>query len=128
MEQLLVEARPSPLGPLVAKARAAGYPLPPRGGPVPYHGYFYRILFAQGPDAPGGAYDFVVTGHMIGGFALLAYPASYGVSGIMTFIVSHDGVVYQKDLGPNTTRIAEAMKIYNPDRTWKQAEPDASKR
>jgi hypothetical protein len=118
----------SPLGPLVAQARAAGYPLPPRGGPVPYHGYFYRILFAQGPDAPGGAYDYVVRGHMIGGFALVAYPAAYGVSGIVTFIVNQDGVVYQKDLGPKTAQVANAMKAYNPDRTWTQIEAIASKR
>jgi hypothetical protein len=129
---LFWETRPggpaSPLGPLVAKARAAGYPLPPRGTPVPYHGYFYRMLFAQGPDAPGGAYDFVVKGHMIGGFALVAYPASYGVSGIMTFIVNHDGIVYQKDLGPKTAQVANTMKTYNPDQTWAQAEAAASKR
>jgi len=120
------EARPgepeSPLGPLVARARVAGYPLPPPRGPVPYHGYFYRILLAQGPDAPGGAYDFVVRGHMIGGFALVAYPASYGVSGIMTFVVNQDGVVYQKDLGPKSAQLANAMKAYNPDKTWAQAE------
>ena len=129
---LFWETRPgepqSPLGPLVARARAAGYPLPPRGGPVPYHGYFYRVLFAQGADAPGGAYDFVAKGHMIGGFALVAYPATYGVSGIMTFIVNQDGVVYQKDLGPKTAQLATAMKIYNPDQTWAQAEAVSSKR
>jgi len=126
------EARPgepgSPLGPLVARARAAGYPLPPRGGPVPYHGYFYRILFAQGPDATGGAYDYVVRGHMIGGFALVAYPAIYGVSGIMTFMVNQDAIVYQKDLGPKTAQVANAMKSYNPDQTWAQAEAVSSKR
>ena len=120
------EAKPgepeSPLGPLVARARAAGYPLPPSGRAVPYHGYFYRILFAQGPDAPGGTYDFVVKGHMIGGFALVAYPAQYGASGIMTFIVNQDGVVYQKDLGPKTVTAANAIKSYNPDATWDQAE------
>ena len=120
------DARPgepqSPLGPLVARARAAGYPLPPRGGPVPYHGYFYRVLPAQGPDAPGGAYDYVVKGHMIGGFALVAYPATYGVSGVMVFIVNQDGVVYQKDLGPKTAQLANAMKTYNPDKTWARAE------
>lgn len=120
--------RPSPLGPLVAKARAEGYRRSTSGGPTPYHGYFYRPLLAQGPAAPGGAYDFVVKGHMIGGFALVAFPARYAVSGIMTFIVSHDGVVYEKDLGPKTTQIAEAMKTYNPDRTWRKVEPDASKR
>jgi Protein of unknown function (DUF2950) len=113
------DERPSPLGPLVAQARARGY-TKQGGGPVPYEGYFYRILLAQGPDAPGGAYDFVVRGHMIGGFALVAFPAKYGVSGIMTFIVSHDGDVYQKDLGPKTPQIAEAMKTYNPDRTWQK--------
>jgi Protein of unknown function (DUF2950) len=124
------ETRPgepeSPLGPLVARARAAGYPLPPPRGPAPYHGYFYRILLAQGPDAPGGAYDFVVRGHMIGGFALVAYPASYGASGIMTFIVNQDGVVYQKDLGPKTAQAANAIKTYNPDKAWAKAEGAAS--
>ena len=118
----------SPLGPLVARARAAGYPLPPRGGPVPYHGYFYRILLVQGPDAPGGAYDFVVKGHMIGGFALVAYPALYGASGIMTFIVNQDGVVYQKDLGPKTASAASTMKAFNPDSTWTRAEGGESRR
>jgi hypothetical protein len=120
--------RPSPLGPGVARARAEGYRLPAGGGPAPYYGYFYRPLLAQGPAAPGGAYDFVVKGHMIGGFALVAFPARYGVSGIMTFLVSHAGVVYQKDLGPKTTQIAEAMKTYNPDPTWRKAEPDPGKR
>ena len=123
---LFWEARPgepeSPLGPLVARARAAGYPLPPRDGPVPYHGYFYRILLEQGPDASGGEYDYVVRGHMIGGFALVAYPATYGVSGIMTFIVNQDGVVYQKDLGPKTSELANAMKAYNPGAGWTKTE------
>ena len=115
----------SPLGNLVARARAAGYPLPPRSGPVPYHGYFYRILFAQGPDAGGGAYDYVVRGHMLGGFALVAHPAKYGVSGVMTFIVNHDGIVYQKDLGPKTSQVANAMKVFNPDAGWTKADADA---
>ena len=118
----------SPLGPLVARARAAGYPLPPRGRPAPYHGYVYRVLLAQGPDAPGGAYDYVVKGHMIGGFALVASPATYGVSGIMTFIVNQDGVVYQKDLGPKTAELANAMKVYNPDKTWARAEAASNRR
>ena len=126
------ESRPgepqSPLGPLVAEARAEGYRRSQGGGRTPYHGYFYRPLFAQGHDAPGGAYDFVVKGYMIGGFALVAFPARYGFSGIMTFIVSHDGIVYQKDLGPKTLQIAEAMKTYNPDRTWKKAEPGSNTR
>jgi len=113
----------SPLGVLVANARAEGYSRKASGGtPTPYHGYFYRILTAQGPDAPGGAYDYVVNGKMIGGFALVAYPAQYGVSGVMTFSVNHEGVVYEKDLGTDTEKIALAMQIYNPDHTWKKAE------
>jgi DUF2950 family protein len=121
--------RPSPLGPLLAEARAAGYTRPEPGKRMPYHGYLYRLLRAQGPDAPGGAYEYVVKGHMIGGVALVAFPATYGSSGIMTFIVSHDGVVYQKDLGPKTTQIANAMKTYNPDKTWtKVAASDESAR
>ena len=88
--------------------------------PVAYWGYYYRILTAQGKDAPGGAYDYIAHGRLIGGFALVAYPAQYGVSGVMTFIVNHDGVVYQKDLGPRTAAIARAMKELNPDSTWKK--------
>ncbi|MGH7307008.1 MAG: DUF2950 domain-containing protein [Candidatus Rokuibacteriota bacterium] len=120
--------RPSPLGPLVAEARAAGYRKPEPGKREPYHGYLYRPLHAQGPAAPGGAYDYIVKGHMIGGFALAAYPAAYGVSGITTFIVSHDGVVYQKDFGPQTSQIANAMKTFNPDKTWTKAADDSSAR
>lgn len=118
--------RPSPLGPLVAEARAGGYTRPEPGKRMPYHGYLYRPLFAQGPDAPDGAYDYIVKGHMIGGFALVAYPATYAVSGIMTFIVSHEGTVYQKDLGPRTAQIANAMKTFNPDSTWRKAEAEAT--
>jgi hypothetical protein len=105
--------RPSPLGPLVVAARGEG--------PRPYHGYYYRILTAQGPDAPDGAYDYLAHGRMIGGFALVAFPARYGVSGVMTFLVNHDGVVYQKDLGPRTATLARAMKMFNPDETWQKA-------
>jgi len=113
----------SPLGVLVANARAEGYSRKASSGtPTPYHGYFYRILTAQGPDAPGGAYDYVVNGKMIGGFALVAHPAQYGVSGVMTFIVNNEGVVYQKDLGTDTENTARAMQTYNPDNTWKKAE------
>jgi hypothetical protein len=108
---------PSPLGDLVARARAEGYRRS-GDGPTPYHGYLYRILTAQGPAAPGGAYDYVIRGHMIAGFALVAFPAEYGVSGVMTFIVNHDGVVYQKDLGPRTRALAFAMRAFNPDGTW----------
>jgi hypothetical protein len=112
----------SPLGELVARARAEGYRRN-EAGPTPLHGYMYRILTAQGPVAPGGAYDYITRGHMIGGFALVAYPAQYGVSGVMTFIVNHDGIVYQKDLGPRTRELARAMKRYDPDKTWEKAEP-----
>jgi DUF2950 family protein len=110
---------PSPLGPLVARARGEGY-TKRSSAPVPYWGYYYRILTAQGKDAPGGAYDYLAHGRLIGGFALVAYPAQYGVSGVMTFIVNQDGVVYQKDLGSNTAASARAMKQFNPDSTWKK--------
>jgi hypothetical protein len=110
---------PSPLGPLVAQARREGYKRT-ADKPIPYHGYYYKILTGQGPSAPGGAYDYVVRGKMIGGFAMVAYPAQYGSSGIMTFIVNHDGVVYQKDLGSNTTAMAQSMTKFNPDETWKK--------
>jgi Protein of unknown function (DUF2950) len=110
---------PSPWGPLVARARREGYKRA-TGKPVPYHGYYYKMLTGQGPDAPDGAYDYVVRGKMIGGFALVAYPAQYGSSGIMTFIVNHDGVVYQKDFGPNTAATAQSMTKFNPDKTWKK--------
>lgn len=106
---------PSPLGPLVGQATAEGY-----GGAkgAPYHGYYYRLLTAQGKDAKGGARNYMVHGHLLGGFAVVAYPATYGNSGIMTFIVNHDGTVYQKDLGENTASVAKAMKAYNPDKSW----------
>jgi hypothetical protein len=109
----------SPIGPLMARARAEGYSTD-QGRPQPYHGYYYRILKAQGPHAPGGVEDYVVRGHMIGGFALVAYPAQYSSSGIMTFIVNHDGVVFQKDLGPETAEKAKAMDRYDPDPSWKE--------
>jgi len=118
--------RPSPIGPLIAEARAAGYRKPEPGKRAPYHGYLYHLMLSQGPDAPGGVYDFVVKGHMIGGFALVAYPATYAVSGIMTFMVSHDGIVYQKDLGPRTAQIANAMKTFNPDKTWTKVASETS--
>ena len=87
--------------------------------PVPYHGYYFHILKAQGPDAQGGALDYVVKGKMIGGFALIAYPAEYGVSGIKTFLVSHHGIVYEKDLGNATATLARQITRFNPDKTWK---------
>ncbi len=112
--------KPSPLGPLAAKAQAEGYMKDDK--PAPYNGYFFRILTAQGGDARGGTYSYLVNGNMIGGFALVAFPASYGDSGVMTFIVNFEGVVYQKDLGPKTVDIAKNMQAFNPDRTWKKAE------
>jgi hypothetical protein len=111
--------QPSPLGPLAAKARDEGYAKKKSSEePSPYHGYFYRILTAQGARAGGGAYDYIVDGKMIGGFAAVAYPAEYGNSGVMTFIVNHDGVVYQKDLGSDTQQKAKAMERFDPDETW----------
>jgi hypothetical protein len=110
----------SPLGPLFEARRAAGYGNDGNGKPGPYHGYYYRILKGQGKDAPGGAYDYVVNGKMIGGFALVAYPATYRNTGVMTFIVNHDGVVYEKDLGPDTPAIAQKMSRFNPDDTWRR--------
>ncbi|OPY62438.1 MAG: hypothetical protein A4E62_03009 [Syntrophorhabdus sp. PtaU1.Bin002] len=110
---------PSPLGPFAANARKEGYLKQPiQDRPQPYHGYFYKILKGQGKNAPGGAYDYVVNGNMIGGFALVAYPAQYGNTGIMTFVVNQDGVVYQKNFGKNTARIAEELKLFDPDKTW----------
>ena len=88
------------------------------GNPEPYHGYYFRILYSQGSDAPGGAIQYVVDGKMIGGFALIAWPAEYGSTGIQTFIVSHQGVVYSKDLGPDTTGLARQIKAFNPDKSW----------
>ena len=117
----------SPFGDLVVKARGEGYRASQDGGRTPYHGYFYRILLGQGPSAPGGAYDYVARGHMIGGFALVAFPAQYGVTGVMTFLVNHDGIVYQKDLGANSGRLAETMKRFDPDSTWEKLDAVALK-
>jgi hypothetical protein len=111
----------SPLGELAAEAAAEGYKVG-SGEPQPYHGYYYRILKQQGPNAPGGELDYVVNGKMIGGFALVAYPAGYGNSGVMTFVVNHRGTVYQKDLGELTEAIAKRMKWFDPDQTWKKVE------
>jgi hypothetical protein len=111
----------SPLGPLVAEATAEGYGPAGSGGPRPYHGYVYRILTAQGAKAAGGARSYVKDGKMTGGFALVAYPAEYGVSGIMTFIVNQNGIVLQKNLGEKTTEIAQAMTAYDPDDSWDPA-------
>ena len=114
------EEPPSPLGPLLAAAARDGYTNSESSSLEPYHGYFYKILTKQGKDAPGGAHDYLVNGQMIGGFAVIAYPARYGASGIMSFIVNQDGVVYEKDLGENTAAMASQMTTFNPDPSWKR--------
>jgi hypothetical protein len=108
----------SPLGDLAAAASAAGYRAGQRR--APYHGYYYKILTRQGPNASGGAIDYIARGKMIGGFALVAYPAEYKNSGVMTFLVNHQGVIYEKDLGPNTAAIASGMTSFDPDKTWQR--------
>lgn len=118
------DADPSPLGKLAAQASAEGYEAG-EGGPTPYHGYYFRILKAQGSDAPGGALNYIVKGKMIGGFALIAWPAEYGNSGVMTFLVNHAGTVYQKDLGIRTDFVAKRVAVFDPDQTWKKV--DAAK-
>ncbi|MTV16713.1 MULTISPECIES: DUF2950 domain-containing protein [Bradyrhizobium] len=110
----------SPLGELAAQAAAEGYKVGEQ--PEPYHGYYYRILKAQGSDAPGGALNYVVKGKMIGGFALVAWPAEYANSGVMTFLVNHAGIVYQKDLGARTDFLAKRMIVFDPDHTWKKVD------
>jgi DUF2950 family protein len=110
----------SPLGDLAAQASAEGYKAGEK--PIPFHGYYYRILTRQGADAPGGAYDYLVKGKLKGGFALIAVPAEYGNSGIMTFMVNQDGTVLQKDLGPNTTKLAAKIEAFVPDGGWTKAE------
>jgi hypothetical protein len=114
------EGDESPLGELAAEASAEGYKT--GGEPQPFHGYYYRILTRQGLNAPGGELNYVVNGKMIGGFALVAYPAEYGNSGVMTFVVNHAGTVYQKDLGERTAAIAKRMTAFDPDQTWKKVE------
>jgi Protein of unknown function (DUF2950) len=112
----------SPIGPLVASAVAEGYVAGGSGPSTPYRGYYYHILTGQGKNAPGGAKSYLVDGKMTGGFAFVAYPAEYRSSGVMTFIVSQEGVVYEKDLGKKTSDIANAMKEYNPDSSWSKSE------
>ena len=106
-----------PIGEKAAQAIAQGY-----SQGQPYHGYFFKVLKGQGPAAPLGQMEFVVKGVMIGGFALLASPAQYGVTGVKSFMVSHDGVVYEKDLGPNTLTTFKQMELFNPDKTWSPVE------
>lgn len=118
------DADPSPLGAMAAEASAEGYKTG-EGAITPYHGYYFRILKGQGADAPGGTLSYVVKGKMIGGFALIAWPAEYGNSGVMTFLVNHNGTVYQKDLGKRTEFIAQRTMLFDPDQTWKKV--DAAK-
>jgi hypothetical protein len=108
----------SPLGPLMADAESAGYRKNAEGERQPFHGYYFKILTRQGKHAPGGSYDYVINKNMIGGFALVAWPAEYGNTGIMTFIVNQQGRVFQKDLGERATNKASGMKDYDPDDTW----------
>jgi hypothetical protein len=109
-----------PVGETIAKAIEEGY----TNKSGPYHGYYFKTLKGQGPAAPLGQLDYVVNGVMIGGFALVAWPAEYRVTGVQTFIVSYEGIVYQKDLGPDTAKIAAAMELYNPDKTWYQTDDE----
>ncbi len=111
----------SPLGELVAQARMEGYRKTKavfREEATPFHGYFFKILTRQGKNAPGGGYDYIINGNMVAGFALVASPSNWGKSGVMTFIVNQQGKVYQKNLGPNTLKTAQAMDEFNPDKTW----------
>jgi hypothetical protein len=115
----------SPLGELVAEARMEGYKKKEAAfkeeRPSPFHGYYFKILTRQEKNAPGGKYNYIINGNMVGGFALAAFPSNWGKSGVMTFIVNQQGKVYQKNLGPDTTKIAREMKSYNPDKTWTPA-------
>ncbi len=115
-------AAQSPIGPLVARAVARGYPKSLEGAPTPYRGYYYLILTGQGKNGPGGAKSFVVNGKMTKGFAFVAYPAEYRSSGVMTFVINQDGLVYEKDLGKKTEVLARGMKKYDPDSSWQKAE------
>jgi hypothetical protein len=108
----------SPIGPLVAQASLEGYRNIQQGQKVPVRGYYFKMLTKQGPDAPGGAKDYLVDGKLTGGFAVLAYPAKYRSSGVMTFLVDADGDVMQKDLGPKTDELAKAIDRYNPNKSW----------
>jgi hypothetical protein len=113
-----IDGEISPLGPLFAEAQSAGYTRSGNGAPRPFHGYYFKILTRQGRHAPAGAYNYIVNGYMIGGFAFIAWPAQYGESGIMTFIVNQQGKVYQKDLGPKTSSLVKKIEAYDPDSTW----------
>jgi hypothetical protein len=112
---------PSPIGPLVAQAAGVGY-TKKADKRIPYYGYYFKILSGQGPNAPGGAYSYVINGHMVAGFALVAWPAEYGVSGVVTFQVNQNGIVYEKNLGPKTEETVKTMTRYDPDKTWRRAQ------
>jgi hypothetical protein len=114
----------SPLGPLIAQAAKEGYT--PEGNLSPFHGYIFKILKGQGKHANGGPYNYVVKDKMILGFALVAYPAEYGNSGVMTFVVNQEGNIFEKNLGKNSQRLAEAIKVYNPDKSWKKVKVQAT--
>jgi len=116
-----VREEPSPLGPLMAQARAEAYFSSKSSEAQPYHGYYYKILTQQGTSAAGGKYDYVINGNMIAGFGLIAFPAKYGSSGIMTFMVNHQGKVYEKDLGEKTSHLVKDIKAFNPE-GWKLSE------
>jgi hypothetical protein len=113
-----IDGEISPLGPLFAEAQSAGYTRSGNGTPQPFHGYYFKILTRQGSHAPAGAYNYIINGYMIGGFAFVAWPAQYGESGIMTFIVNQQGKVYQKDFGPKTSSLVKKIAAYDPDSTW----------
>jgi Protein of unknown function (DUF2950) len=112
----------SPIGPLVASATAEGYKRGENGSPLPFHGYYYKILTKQGRNTHGGAKNYLVDGKMVKGFAFLAYPAEYRASGVMTFMINQDGVIVQKDLGSDTNKLASEMTEYNPDKTWQEVD------
>jgi DUF2950 family protein len=112
----------SPLGDLVAQAAEEGIALDKRAQPAPFHGYYFKILTAQGSSAPGGAKDYVIDKRMTGGFALVAWPAQYDSTGVMTFIVNQDGIIHQKDLGSDTDAQVKAMTTYNPDSSWEKTQ------
>ena len=111
----------SPIGPLIGDATAEGYQTG-AAAPIPFHGYYYRILPRQGKNAPGGAKDYLVKGKMTQGFAFLAYPATYRASGVMTFMINQNGVIVQKDLGPDTATVANKIREYNPDKSWDEVD------
>jgi hypothetical protein len=116
------DSDPSPLGALVVAASAEGYKIGEK--PQPYHGYYFRILKAQGSNAPGGSLIYLIKGKMTGGHGLVAWPAEYGNSGVKTFLVNHAGTVYEKDLGPQTERIVKRMSLFDPDQTWKKIDAE----